>query len=588
MEQIFNEKLDKHEIILKKEKKDAITIGYLKLILFISIIVSLYFGLNDGVLFIFSLLETAVFAFIWVIHHKLKNKIHYIKTMIDIISRHQKRINGEWTTFIDIGKEFIDENHPYAADLDIVGKESLFQYLNTTHTFYGRKLLAQSLLEPNTTIEEITLKQKGVQELSNDLDLLLDMENHFSNIGVDSKTPKLIEDLKDKTLFISNKTLLLFLKFLPIPIFIFLIFMFIFQNTILISMGAGILLILIASWLFGFTINQKYLAKLSYLPYTLSEYNQIIIKIQQLSFTSQKLNDIKTLLGKTVALKAFKELNIITGMSKVNKNAIFSFVLNVLFQWDYRISIMYQNWKIKYANEAENWFIALGEFEYLLNLAIYPHLNSKASMPVFNDKLEINVKEIGHPLINLKTRVNNNFKFNNEIFIISGSNMSGKTTFLRTLGINIILGKAGSFVCADKMESGIFNIITSMRIKDNLNEGVSTFYGELKRIKAILDYAKKDKSCLFLIDEIFKGTNSVDRLIGAQNVIDKLNNANVCGLLTTHDLELCEIASKNKRIKNASFAEYYENNEIHFDYKIKEGKSTTTNAKYLMEMLEII
>jgi len=166
--------------------------------------------------------------------------------------------------------------------------------------------------------------------------------------------------------------------------------------------------------------------------------------------------------------------------------------------------------------------------------------------------------------------------------------MSGKTTFMRTVGVNLVLARAGSFVCAKEMTASQLNVVTSMRIADNLSEGISTFYAELKRIKTMMALAKENAKTMFLIDEIFRGTNSVDRLIGAKTVLEKLNELGVVGMITTHDLELCEIVNQLPRIKNYSFSEQYLDHEILFDYKMKAGVSKTTNAKYLMQMMDIV
>jgi len=166
--------------------------------------------------------------------------------------------------------------------------------------------------------------------------------------------------------------------------------------------------------------------------------------------------------------------------------------------------------------------------------------------------------------------------------------MSGKTTFMRTVGINMILASTGSYVCADLMTFSMMKVMTSMRIADALTEEISTFYAELKRIKEIIDAAQVNENLLFLIDEIFRGTNSVDRLKGAEGVLQKLHILGICGIITTHDLEVCKLESAYRRIKNYYFNEQYSNNDIIFDYKMKKGVSKTTNAQYLLKKVGII
>lgn len=177
---------------------------------------------------------------------------------------------------------------------------------------------------------------------------------------------------------------------------------------------------------------------------------------------------------------------------------------------------------------------------------------------------------------------------NYETAVITGSNMSGKTTLLRTIGINLVLAYAGSPVCAKEFNCSIMDIFTSMRVKDDISTGVSTFYAELIRIKMIIEHVKKQSPMIFLIDEIFRGTNSNDRISGAKNIISNLYKEWIIGLISTHDFELCEMENeKHINVKNYHFSEYYENNKIIFDYKLKQGRCNTTNAKYLMRLVGV-
>ena len=192
-----------------------------------------------------------------------------------------------------------------------------------------------------------------------------------------------------------------------------------------------------------------------------------------------------------------------------------------------------------------------------------------------------------HPLLQEKKCISNSFNSNKDINIITGSNMSGKTSFMRTIGINLVLAYIGTFVNAKEFTCPIMKIFTSINVKDDIKKGISTFYGELKRIKNILDYNKeKEIPLIIFIDEIFKGTNYNDRIFGAKEVLKKLASLNCIVFLTTHDFELCEI--KEKKINNYHFEEFYKENKIYFDYKIKQGKCNTTNAKYLMRKMKII
>ena len=194
--------------------------------------------------------------------------------------------------------------------------------------------------------------------------------------------------------------------------------------------------------------------------------------------------------------------------------------------------------------------------------------------------------DLGHPLLSEKRVYNDvSIKDPSNILLITGSNMSGKSTFLRTIGINLILSYTGAPVCAKAFSASIMEIYTCMRISDNLEESISSFYAELIRIKMIVSASKEGKQIFFLLDEIFKGTNSLDRHTGAKILIKQLQSCGAVGLVSTHDLELGELEKESaEKVKNYHFREYYKNDEIHFDYKLRPGVSTTRNALYLIKM----
>ena len=261
-------------------------------------------------------------------------------------------------------------------------------------------------------------------------------------------------------------------------------------------------------------------------------------------------------------------------------------ILNILFLWDYRSVFALESWKKQYGNRVSQWINSIGKIQSLSSLSILNQIEENISFPIIVQDKKIVAQACGHPLIQIEERINNDINIVDNILVITGSNMSGKTTFLRTIGINLVLLNAGTITLSKEFKSPIMNIYTSMRVTDDLKNKISTFYAELLRIKEILDYGKDHPNTLFLIDEIFKGTNSKDRILGAKNVLLNLNKLGLIGAITTHDFELCEL-DIHPRIKNYHFAEDYVEGKISFDYKIKEGRSTSTNARYLMELVGI-
>lgn len=594
MDNRFTQFIKEHEASLKKHNVLFNFVGYVKLGFFLILIVSGYSTFTKGFsLFLIGISLGIFFLFIgfWVYQDKLKEKIDYLSGMIAINNRHLDRISGKWDSFSDIGEEFIDSEHPYGCDLDIVGKKSLFQFLNRTHTWYGRQAFAKDLLHPSYTKNELQKRQEAVFELSKDIEFTNQMEYYFSKIGYSPSAPDLVSNLKDSKPFTTNNILKFILLWTPAITVLLIAFMLIFQLKNLYLTGATLAMIQALLWALGFPKTQNYLGAILDTSYKLAPYSTVIEMLKSKNFHSEKLKEIQSQLGasETSAAQAIKDLNKILTKISVRSNLIIYFVLNVFLLWDYQCAFMLETWKAKYAHLSEKWFLALGEFESLMSFSTLGNVCSNICMPIISDKSKIiEAKDLGHPLLPNEARVNNDFNLHDNIFIISGSNMSGKTTFLRTVGINLVLAQAGSFVCAKEMAFSPLKIMTSMRIVDDLNEGISTFYAELKRIKTIIDTAKNDSNMIFLIDEIFRGTNSVDRLIGAKTVIAQLNTLNVAGLITTHDLELCQLENIYPRIQNYNFSEYYRDNAIYFDYKIKPGKSNTTNAKYLMKMIGII
>lgn len=589
----FEQQIKKCEEILEKQNKIFKTIGYIKLlhVFFVGWIIYLTFiGEASTTTLVMNAIIAILLVMFWFFHEQLKKKINYSKGIISINWRHLDRILGNWTGFADTGSEFTKHDHPYASDLDIVGKKSVFQYLNTTHTWHGRQKFAHDLLNPDYSDDEITNRQQAILELSEDINFSNHIEYMFSQIEVHAATKSMAKRLKNNEPFMKNNTLKFLTIYAPLVMLFIVGFVFLTSLTYLYSLVVFLGVCQLLIWIGTVMNSSKYLADISYLSYNLDEYSQVVGQLQSHHFKSAQLVKIQKCLTDShhSAVVGIKELSRISSRASLRRNTIAWLVLNILLLWDLTTAIQLQEWIKKYAHYVEEWFTSLGEFESLLSFSHLPNVCNQTCLPKIVSSKAIVAKNLGHPLIIDSKRVDNDVVCENNIFIISGSNMSGKTTFMRSVGVNLVLARAGSFVCAKQMDFSQLNLMTSMRIADDLGEGISTFYAELKRIKGMITLAKNESQMMFLIDEIFRGTNSVDRLIGAQTILKKLDDQGVVGMITTHDLELCELSHNHPRIKNYSFCEHYKNNEIHFDYKIKDGVSKTTNAKYLMKMMDII
>lgn len=585
----FRKKIQNQEKIIEKESVSFNILGSLRLIAFVFILYLSYRYVKVplDINFYLLLMSLVVFIGLVIFHIKVKDRIGYAKNMVAINKRYIDRINGDWIDFPDMGEEFIDKTHRYSSDLDIVGDRSLFQLINLTHTFYGRKILAKNLLEGGYTKEEILDRQGGVSELADKLDFCQELELKASDEVI--KNPEKMIDYFHESEQVYSKGLIIFLRILPI-------FTIIGSGTILLlklqnyyKLVFFIFAFQALIWLFGMNKNNLLLEKVGYLSSSLGNYIDILRLIEKESFTSSLLKEMKEkLLSKEASsLLGIKKLETITQMISIRGNGLLYIAFNILFLWDYQSAFSLEMWKKNFGKDVETWLYSIGEIEALMSLAVPLQIEESLTYPIVDDtSFTIDAKEIGHPLINKEDRVYNDILVDNKILIITGSNMSGKTTFLRTLGINIVLTNAGGPVYSKELKLPIMDLYTSMRISDDLKNKISTFYGELLRIKDILDYGESHKNTFFLIDEIFRGTNSEDRIYGAKNVLRNLNKSGLMGAITTHDLEICELDT-DERIVNYNFSEKYLEGLIDFDYKIKRGKSTTTNAKHLMKTVGI-
>ena len=577
----------------EKLEKTFKLIGYVKLghALFICYFIYLIFTYdgNNVPLYISGIVVLLLVGF-WVRHEGIKQQLHRLKGLMEINEQHLMRITGNWTTFNDVGAEFIDYKHPFTSDLDIFGKKSLFQLLNTTKTWHGRWQFAQDLQDAQYTDEEILARQAAIFELSENVGNTNELQYQFSKIGVHGGAKTVIGILENEELLFQKKWEKIGLLYGPLVVVLFLAMMGILRQPQGMMVGAGLIGVQAVIWLVNFFKVDKYLGKVAPLTYHLDSYGGVLKTLEETTFTSDLLCDIKNTLSQAdvSALVGMGQLAKIMNRVSVRRNGIVMVILNALFLFDLTTAAQFGEWKKTFGPHAGNWFAQLGKLESLMALSHVSNVIHGTSFPKMTKDPILQATKLGHPLIHHQQRITNTFSGTDEIVIISGSNMSGKTTFMRTIGINVVLGRAGTNVCAEAFTMAQFNIMTSMRIADDLSEGISTFYAELKRIKGIIQLAHVAPRMLFLIDEIFRGTNSVDRLEGAKTVITNLNDVGAMGMITTHDLEMCRLSDIHPRIINYHFSEKYVDSGIEFDYTIKTGVSMTTNAKYLMALMDIV
>jgi len=590
MRREFEVEINECDVAIEDLTKNHKILGNVKLAVIALIIAIIAFAVVKGLSFMvgLSLLTTVeIYVLLAVIHWKLEKLLNEKIIKRRICSDYLARMDGNWDSFSDKGDEYIDRNHSYSFDLDIFGEHSLFQYLNTAKSYYGREQFVKDLTNPQYDLEKIKKRQEAVWELSANKNFTVDLQFYGELTKLQGDAQVLIDLLKGDKKEIA-KPFTQYLLYLPIFSTVFMLAVFLMEVSVLYIPAVVLFAVHVLLWLYCFLKLSGDLNKITGAGYKIGEFAQVFDLIERKTFDCDELREIKSKIvsGDIKVSTAITELNHVIMKIDIRRNGLLFFLLNLFCMWDYSCLYSLKKWRGKYQDHVEGWFDALGRLESILSLTNLSFVEENSCMPDITEEMAITGENVGHPLVNTSVRVNNDIRQDNEIFIISGSNMSGKTTFLRTIGLNMVLGLAGGFCCGEKLTLPKVDIVTSMRNFDNLAAGVSTFYAELERVKEIIE-ACKDGRAIFLIDEIFRGTNSKDRLEGAASVLKNLEEKGAIGLITTHDLELCNIADKG-RIVNYSFNEKYENNEIIFDYRLTKGRSNTTNAKFLMNKLGII
>ncbi|MGL5676683.1 MAG: MutS-related protein [Cellulosilyticaceae bacterium] len=592
MEKIFRRRIEKSEEQFKIYHKKYTIIANIRLLV-LMVGIGMGYILSKGTYQLASgagvILSVGCFCWLLKKHQNIKEQMDYYEGLKQINEKYLMRMTEEWKTFEDTGEEMLDLEHPYAYDLDILGPSSLFQKINTTHTWHGRMALKDALLKSSYTEEVLGERQKAIQELMGDLDVCQELEGIVGKRKeVKSNPTRLLAYAKETTHFLGNNSIEKIIYGVPYVLVGVLVIGYIANIGWLSVLGISgmILNYLVQVILLGKISETK--GMLSAMLYDMAIYKHIIEKLYKKQFKSDYLQERVEILRTedSDARKAMKALESLVNAANFAYQPIVAIPLNAVWLWDLKIIFKLEKWRKAYGNHLESWLQAIGEIESMVSLSVLGHFE-EVSFPIITETGKyVEAQKLGHPLIPRDKRVCNNFNLDNEVFVITGSNMSGKTTFLRTMGVNMVLAYAGAPVVAKYMGCSRLELCTSMRIRDDLANGISTFYAELTRIKMIVEKARNSEQVFFLIDEIFRGTNSVDRIIGAKSVVKGALKEGAIGAITTHDLELCALESEGT-ISNYHFTESYKDKEILFDYTLKEGPSTTTNARYLMKMVGI-
>ena len=538
--------------------------------------------------YIIAALLAMIFIRLMNYHDELKRRKRFLKSRMTVLNSYIARARGTWRKRSNDGSIYLKNNRPQDVDLHIFGEGSIFQYICAARTKRGRDLLAAAFNPEPPDFNEIRNRQRGVAEILQRPRLSLDLEAYARLMPNNHDTSELIVSVEEKLPPLGKIYMLRFIM----PIILIASCILTFYGIIVYEFSPlFVMLISLIIAIAAIPAVNELLAPLKIISKELRLYRAIFERLESTNFSSNRLSNIRDILTDEVsAAQKLKTLSLLVDAANARHNPIFFIIGNALFLSDFFLVVAFMKWRVDAANHLRTWLDAFAEVEVLISLASIGQTRTTYCFPTFYEEEEPHLKVEGLTslLVADAKGVPNDVELTAGTTIITGANMSGKTTWIRTLAAAVIVAYSGAPVCAKSFAVSRLAVLTSIRVNDDLSQGVSTFYAELLRIKSMIEYTEKNLPMLACIDEIFKGTNVNDRVIGAKEAIRRLTNDRSITLVTTHDFQLCDMVNENTRISNAHFEEYYVGDEIKFDFKLRKGRTHTTNAKYLLRMAGIL
>lgn len=574
-------------VSLKVINKKINVISNIRLAVALLFLALLYFGFSN-----YSLLYTLPFLFLGFIflvrnHAALFEQKVHLKNLTKIQLDELQALNGDFSHFSS-GSDFINPHHPYTHDLDIFGEGSLFQYLNRISTRGGKKLLGERLSSNPETIEEIINHQDAIKELAIKNDFRHKIQALGMQIDEQPDDQRQLQQWLDQSSFIYGKSFYkIILNLFPILTLSLVITAFFVNGiTSFAVLAAGL------QWAFlGFHLKRvnAFHQYISRKKNTLEKYARILFYIKKEKFSSELMISLGGQAQE--ADQKVRQLASLVNAFDARMNFMTNLVVNSLLLYDLQCVFRLEKWKAENASHLLGWLDTIRETEVLCSLGTFSFNHFEFSFPTINNKQQLSAKAMGHPLLAEDERIVNDIHLDKEqsIMIITGANMAGKSTFLRSLGVNVALALCGAPVCAKEFHCPLIEMRSGMRTADSLKDHQSYFYAELNRLKSIMDELRAGKSLLILLDEILKGTNSTDKQTGSVALVKQLVDHSCLILIATHDLALGDLEKVYPgRIFNYCFEANIENDQLSFDYKLKRGLATKMNATFLMRKMGII
>jgi len=583
----YKKRSNQFESTLEVAKKGINNISNLRLATAVGFLIVTYFAFTSPILWIASTLLLVAFILLVLRHSRMFEQKTHLENLRRINEHEAKSLTGDASGFAN-GSEFIDPHHPYTHDLDIFGDGSLFQSVSRCNTVRGKTRMAGRLSDALLDHDDILANQVAIKELAEKTEF----RQHFQAAGLEMNEQshdydELLAWLKVPSILYTKEWFKILLYALPAATLLCIVGAFF--SPLLKSLA--ILLAIIQWGILGLYIKRvnvfhEYISRKKAI---LEKYARLLHFLQTEEFTSPLMQKLAA--SATEADVKVKTLASLVSSFNARLNAMTNLFVNSLLMFDLQYVYRLEKWKDENASNLKIWLDVISEAEVLSSFGTFSFNHPSFVYAKIEKDLVVDGDGIGHPLIVENECVTNDLQIDKEqsVVIITGANMAGKSTFLRSMGVNLVLALNGAVVCATSFRCPVVQMRTGMRTADSLKEHQSYFYAELNRLKSIMDELRLDKPLFILLDEILKGTNSTDKQLGSIALVRQLLKHPCLALIATHDLTLGDLENEYPRqIRNFCFEPIIENDQLSFDYKLKPGLAQKMNATYLMKKMGII
>ena len=583
----YQKNIQEYNEQLSTVKRKLITSSSIRLVIFLAACAGIYFAWeNMQIVLAIIIVFIVLFLFLVSKHSDLQYQRDFLKELIRINNTEIKVLDRDFYELPD-GEKFKNGQHAFSMDIDLFGRGSFFQYLNRTSLEPGTQELVNNLTE--NSIENIKQKQEAIHELASKAKWRQKFSATAALVKTDAPVVFILNWLKDYKSYVPQAMRFIPQIFSVLSLLIFVLYYFDF-----------IPLKILVIWFFiGLGVTGAFVKKTNRLSEytdkaqsTFEQYYKLLLQLENEKFTSvllqQKMDHIMPKNGKK-ASEIVKNFSKILAAFDQRGNLLVGTFTNAFMLSDLRHGYAMEKWIAQHGKQVNEWFEVIAFFDAYNSLGNFAFNHPQYSFPEIksSDKI-LECIAASHPLLDPKKAVANDFNINEEqFFIITGANMAGKSTFLRTVSLQIVMANVGLPVCAASAKYTPIKLITSMRTTDSLTDDASYFFSELKRLQYIVQAIKTDRFFIIL-DEILKGTNSTDKAIGSRKFIDKLVASHSTGIIATHDLSLCAAADALQAVENYYFDAEIINDQLFFDYTFKKGICQNMNASFLLRKMNII